>query len=152
MNSSMPVKVYNYPDDSNTDVIIVGKTSASNIPLPDVISTTIQVLVASVANRAVNPTSEIFNTTECNTEELNPTATTTTTTTTPVTTSPVTTTTVTSAVPTFTGMYMGTFVYTYAYIDTYPYVNAISDVYVCTYMHVYIHIYVRTCIYTVYTT
>ena len=141
----MPVKVYNYPDDSNTDVIIVGKTSASNIPLPDVISTTIQVLVASVANRAINPTSELFNTTECNTEELNPTATTTTTTTTPVTTTPVTTTpvtttpvtttpvtttpvtttTVTSAVPTFTGMYMGTCIRIYicacnnAYLHTY---------------------------------
>ena len=125
----MLVKVYNYPDDSNTDVIIVGKTSASNIPLPDVLSTTIQVLVASVTNRAVTPASEAFNTTECNTLELNPTTTTTTTTpvsTTPVTTTPVTTTTVTSAVPTFTGMYMGTCVRIY--------ICVCNDAYVC--MHV----------------
>ena len=134
MNFSMFVKVYNYPDDSNTDVIIIGKTSASNIPLPDVLSTTIQVLVASVANRVVNPASEAFNTTECNTEELNPTNTTTTTTTTPVTTTPVTTTTVTSAVPTFTGTYvhgyMHTYIHTYVYAMMHTYVNT----YIC--MHV----------------
>ena len=70
----MPIKVYHYPDDGNIDVIVAGKTSASNIPLPDdVTSTMIKVQIASVSNRAFNPPSELFNTTECSSGELDPT-------------------------------------------------------------------------------
>ena len=100
MDFSVLVEVYRYPDDSNTNVIIDGKTSASDIPLPGITSTTIQVLVATVTNRAVNLSSEKFNSTECSTELNSSTSITTTTAT--------TTTTVTSAIPTVTGMCMGT--------------------------------------------
>ena len=30
----MLVEVYHYPEDSNTDVTVIGKTSVSDIPLP----------------------------------------------------------------------------------------------------------------------
>ena len=89
----MFIEVYHYPDDGNTDVIVVGKTSANNIPLPDVTSTMIKVQIASVTNRAVNPPSEMFNTTECNTGELDPTTITSSTPTTSATTTTTTTTT-----------------------------------------------------------
>ena len=78
----MFIEVYHYPYDSNTDVIVVGKTSASNIPLPNVTSTMIKVQIASVTNRAINPPSEMFNTTECSSGELDPTTITSSTTTT----------------------------------------------------------------------
>ena len=77
VNSSRVVQIFRYPDDSNTDVIIVGKTSVSNIPLPNVTSTLNEVRVTTVTNRAVNdPPSEYFAITECNTGDLNPTNTT----------------------------------------------------------------------------
>ena len=102
----MFLEVYHYPDDGNTDVIVVGKTSANNIPLPDVTSTMIGVQIASVSNRAINPPSEIFNTTECNTGELDPTtivsSTTTTSATTTITTTTVNTTTATTIIATST--------------------------------------------------
>jgi len=109
MNSSSLVEVYHYPDDRNTDVIIVGKTSASYIPLPDITSTTIQVLIATVVNRAVNPSS-------VNSSTSVTTTTTITTTTTLVTTTlatPITATTVTSALPTVAGMYVHGYMHTY---------------------------------------
>ena len=109
MNSSVLVELYHYPDDSNTDVIVVGKTSASYIPLSDVTSTSIQVLVTTVTDRAVNPSSENFTTTECNTRELNPTTTITITRDTTFVT--LTTTTATSTVPIVTGIYVCTYVY-----------------------------------------
>ena len=69
--------LYYYPDSGNTDVNTDGKTFANNILLPDVTaSTTIQVQVATVTNRAVNPPSELFTTTECSNIEPHPTLTT----------------------------------------------------------------------------
>ena len=52
LNSTMFIEVYHYPDDGNTDVIVVGKTSANNIPLPDVTSTMIKVQIASMVEQS----------------------------------------------------------------------------------------------------
>lgn len=65
--------LYHYPDNRNRDVITNWKAFANDITLPDITSTTIDVGVIAVANRAVYPVSKLFTTVEC---ELNSTDTT----------------------------------------------------------------------------
>ena len=119
----MLVEVYHYPDDSNTDVTVVGKTSVSDIPLPDVTNTSIQVVVATITNRAVNPPRENFTTTECNTRELNSTTTTT------------TYTTITSDI-TFVTVIATTAIST---------VPTVAGTYICMYVHACIHTHICIC-------
>ena len=60
-----PIQIYEYPDQTNTDVITNGLTFANHIPLFNITNTNIQVQVAIVANEFDNPPSEMFTTQEC---------------------------------------------------------------------------------------
>ena len=60
-----PIQIYEYPDQTNTDVITNGLTFANHIPLFNITNTSIQVQVAIVANEVDNTLSEIFTTQEC---------------------------------------------------------------------------------------
>ena len=88
--------------DITTDVTTNGVTFANNIPLSGITSTTIEVQIITVVNRAVLSPSDPVTTIECGTADLNPT---TTTTTTPTTTTVTTTatTTVTTTMPSVAG-------------------------------------------------
>ena len=98
MTNGSVTTLYHYDKDDTditTDITTNGKTFANNIPLSGITSTTIEVQILTVVNRAVNSPSDPVTTIECGTAELNPTTTTTTTTT--------TITTVTTTIPSVAG-------------------------------------------------
>jgi len=64
-NSSMALKQYQYNTRDNTTDVIRGATFASNIPLSDVKSDKISIIVAIVVNRAINLPSYEFTSTQC---------------------------------------------------------------------------------------
>jgi len=59
------VQAYHLPKDSIPEVITDGIMFANNIPLSNRIGDEVQVLVAIIVNRALDPSSSAFTTTQC---------------------------------------------------------------------------------------